>query len=196
MVVRAPVPVALDDASREAPTISLFELFTAFLMIGVLGFGGLAAIAYHVLVERRRWLSPKEFTEVFGVCSILPGGNILNAAVMLGDRYHGLSGIGVGLCGLLAAPIALLMLVVTTYDAFSSLPDVQAGMVGAASAAAGLIFGTAARLAQGAERTLASLLVVLATFVAVGVLRLPLWAAVGLVAPVSIAWSFHSARRR
>ena len=194
--MRAPSSTTPDAAPREPATISLFEFFTAFLIIGVLGFGGLAAIAHHVLVERRRWLSPKEFTEVFGVCSILPGGNILNAAVMLGDRYHGLSGIGVGLCGLLAAPLALLMLVVATYDAFSALPDVQAGMVGAASAAAGLIFGTAARLAQGAERTLASLLVVLATFVAVGVLRVPLWAAVGLLAPASIAWSLQAARRR
>ena len=192
----APVSLTPDEDSHQRPNVSLLGLFTAFLTIGVLGFGGIAAIAYHVLVERRRWLSPKEFTEIFGVCSILPGGNILNATVMLGDRYQGVLGVGVGLSALLAAPIALLLLVVTTYDAFAGLPDVQAGMVGAASAAAGLIFGTAARLAQGAERTAASLLVALATFVAVGVVRLPLWAAVGLVAPISIVWSLHAARRR
>ena len=74
------------SASTPSPPqpIPLLDLCTGFLMIGLLGFSGIAQSAQYVMVERRKWLSPKEFVELFGICAILPGGNILNASVMIG----------------------------------------------------------------------------------------------------------------
>ena len=112
---------------REEPRqISLFDLCTGFILIGVLGFGGLGPSSQYIIVERRRWLTAKEFVELFAVCAILPGGNIMNATIMLGARYHGVLGSVMAMASLLFLPLLILVGVVVTYDHFSYLPDVRA----------------------------------------------------------------------
>lgn len=184
-----------DTASPPSERISLGSLCTGFLMIGLMGFGGIAQSAQYVIVERRKWLTSKEFVELFGVCSILPGGNFLNASVMIGDQNQGLLGSVACLASLLLAPLLILLGVALAYDSFSYLPDVRAATAGGAAAAAGLIFGTAARLAKGVTPTVASIVAGVATFVVVGVLRLPMWVVVVVIAPVSIGWALMAGRR-
>jgi chromate transporter len=147
------------------------------------------------MVERNRWLDQKEFVELFGVCSVLPGGNFLNATVMLGDRYQGPLGSVVGLGALLLAPLLILMALAYSYDAFQHLPDVQAAVSGSAAAAAGLIIGTSAKLIHGLHRHWTSLLFGAVTFAVVGLLRAPLYLVVGVIVPVSIATSLLLRRR-
>jgi chromate transporter len=185
----------LTAQSHSSPRIPLSDLITGFLMIGLLGFGGIAQSAQYVMVERRKWLSAREFVELFGICAILPGGNILNASVMLGDRNHGPLGSVLCLSSLLFAPLGLLLVVALAYDTFSYLPDVRAATAGGASVAAGLIFGTAARLARGVSPTVASVLAGLATFGLVGVLRAPIWVVLVTIAPLTIGWALYGGRR-
>ncbi len=178
----------------DARPVSLRNLFTGFLLVGLMGFGGIAVSANYIIVEKRKWKTPKEFVELFGICSLLPGGNFLNACVMIGDENRGPLGALVCLGALLLAPLAILLMIAIAYDHFSYLADVRAATAGAASAAAGLIFGTAARLVRGVERTAASVVFGLATFIAIGVLRLPLWAVVLVICPVAIAWTIRAGK--
>ena len=53
--------------------VSKRELFFGFLKIGLLGFGGIAPWARHVIVEERQWVTDKEFAAILGVGQILPG---------------------------------------------------------------------------------------------------------------------------
>ncbi len=175
--------------------ISLIDLFTGFLMIGLMGFGGIAVSAQYVMVERRKWLTTREFVELFGVCSILPGGNFLNASVMIGDRNQGPLGSVTCLTALLLMPLLILLAIAVTYDQFSYLPEVRAATAGGAAAAAGLIFATAARLTRGVSPTVPLIVAGVATFVVVGVLRWPMWVVVVAIAPLSIFWSLYAARR-
>jgi chromate transporter len=170
------------------------ELFTGFLLIGLMGFGGIQASANYVIVERNKWLTPREFVELFGVCSILPGGNFLNATVMLGDRYQGPLGSVVGLCALMLAPLLILLALAYGYQTFSHIPDVQAAVAGAAAAAAGLIVGTSARLIVGLRRGWPSLVFGVGTFVAIGLLRVPLPWVIGAIVPASIAVALYQLR--
>jgi chromate transporter len=163
------------------------ELFVGFLLIGLMGFGGIQASANYVIVERNKWLTPREFVELFGVCSILPGGNFLNVTVMLGDRYQGPLGSIVGLSALLLAPLLILLGLAYGYQTFSHLPDVEAAVAGAAAAAAGLIIGTSARLIAGLRRGWPSVVFGVATFAAVGLLRVPLVWVLCLIVPLSVA---------
>lgn len=180
---------------RVRPRIGLWNFFTGFLLIGLMGFGGIVVSAQYVMVEHRKWLTPKEFVELFSICSILPGGNFLNASVMLGDEHQGPLGAIVCLASLLLAPLLILLAIALVYDQYSHLPDVRAATAGAASAAAGLIFATAGRLMKGVDKTLATLVFGLATFIAIGVLRLPMWVVVLVLCPVAISWTLWQGRR-
>lgn len=159
-----------------------------------MGFGGIQASANYVIVERNKWLTPREFVELFGVCSILPGGNFLNATVMLGDRYQGPLGSIVGLTALLLAPLAILLGLAYGYQSFSHLPDVEAAVAGAAAAAAGLIIGTSARLIAGLRKGWPSIVFGVATFAAVGLLRAPLAWVIGVIVPLSVAVALYRLR--
>ncbi len=188
----------MSTSSLVAPAqsrLSLWNLFSGFLMIGLLGFGGIAQSANYIIVDRRKWLTPKDFVELFGVCSVLPGGNFLNASVMIGDRNQGPLGSVVCLTALLLAPMLILLGIAVSYDAYSSIPEVRAATAGGGAAAAGLIFANAARLMRGAPRTLAAVVAGVATFVIVGPLRLPMWVVVLFVAPATVAWTLYRGRR-
>lgn len=184
----------MDTQAPVARHVSMRELFVGFLLIGLMGFGGIQASANYVIVERNKWLTPREFVELFGVCSILPGGNFLNATVMLGDRFQGPLGSVVGLTALMLAPLLILLALAHGYNTFSHLPDVEAAVAGAAAAAAGLIIGTSARLIAGLRRGWPSVVFGVATFAAVGLLRVPLVWVVGLIVPISVAVALYRLR--
>ena len=180
---------------EDARDVSLVDLCAGFLLIGLLGFGGLGASAHYIIVEKRRWLAPKEFVELFAICSILPGGNFMNATIMLGARYHGVLGSVMAMGSLLLMPLLILIVVAMTYDHYSYLPDVRAAMGGAASAAAGLIVATATKLGQGVVWRTAPICFAVATFVAVSYFRAPLWLVVLFLAPPSVILAIRNGRR-
>ena len=49
------------------------------------------AVAQRELVERKRWLTREEFLDLLSVAQVLPGPNIVNLSMMLGDRWVGSS---------------------------------------------------------------------------------------------------------
>ncbi len=175
--------------------VSLAELFKGFMIIGLLGFGGLAMSAYYIIVEKRRWLDKKEFSELFAICSILPGGNIMNATIMIGARYQGALGSVVAMSALLLMPLLILIALAMTYDHFSYLPDVRAAMAGAASAAAGLIVATATKLGLGVVWRVAPIVFAVTTFVAVSIFHAPLWMVVMTIGSLSILMASRAGKR-
>src|ERR1700674_5111313 len=78
------------DSAPDAPTLS--QLFLAFLAISLSGFGGTLPWAYRMVVEKRRWMSAAEFSEVFSLCQFLPGANVVNFSVVFGSRMRGVRG--------------------------------------------------------------------------------------------------------
>ena len=174
--------------------VSPRDLFLGFARIGLMGFGGVAPVARHVIVEERGWLDDRDYAAVLGVGQILPGANVLNASIMIGDRFCGARGALAAAFGLMAAPLAILIAVASLYAQFGSLPDVQAAVKGAAAAAAGLVVGTALKMARALKPDVAAALVGVAAFVAAGLMGWPLLAIVLILAPLAVAAAFW--RRR
>ncbi len=81
----------LDDGPRARPA-SPGDLFFTFNRLALQGFGGVLAIAQRELVERKGWLTRQEFVEMLALSQVLPGPNIVNLALMFGDRFFGLRG--------------------------------------------------------------------------------------------------------
>ena len=169
---------------QVAPT--RLALFLAFLKIGALGFGGVAAWARHVLVVERGFLGEKEFAERFGLASTLPGANTVNLATMLGERFGGVSGAGLALLGLMGAPLAILILVASLYARFGQLPDVKAALFGAAAAAAGVVMGTSLKILRALEPDVVAVLSTAAVCLA-AMAQVPMLAILALAIPLSVA---------
>jgi chromate transporter len=158
-----------------------------FLTIGLMGFGGVATAARHVIVERRKWMGEAEYANTLGIGQVLPGGNIINMTVMLGDRIHGVIGSCIALSGLMFMPLAILLSIATVYDQFSALPDVHAATMGAAATAAGLVVGMSIKMGRNLKLTLPRLAVSCIAVFCLGVLRLPLLQLLIILIPISCA---------
>ena len=170
---------------------TLWQLFTAFLEMTLSGFGGLLAWAHRTLVERRGWLGEREFAALLGLCQVLPGGNIINVGVFVGDRFHGLRGVAVVLAGLLVAPFVL-VLVVGGLVAIPAVAQVTGpALSGAAPVVAGMVLATGIKMARPYRSVPRAWLVAGLTLVAIGVLQLPLLLVIAVVGPLSVALAWR-----
>ena len=183
----------LGAAPRPRPA-SLADHYFTFNRLALQGFGGVLAVAQHELVERKGWLTRAEFVEMLALSQVLPGPNVVNLALMFGDRFFGLRGALAAVGGMLVVPLVIVMALTAAYAQFSHVPMVAGALRGMGAVAAGLILATAAKLA-GSLRTsrlgapLAGAFA-LATFATIALLRWPL---VGVIAglgsvAVALAW--------
>jgi chromate transporter len=154
--------------------------------IGLLGFGGVGPWARHVIVEQRRWLTDKELAEVLGVGQMLPGPNTMNAVVITGERFQGAPGVVSSLLGMMAMPLVIVTALAAAYDRFASIPEVQAGLIGAAAAAAGLVLGTALKMIRNIRLAPTACLVIALGFASIAVFGWPLVPVVIVLAPLAI----------
>jgi chromate transporter len=176
-----------DQQEEGRRSVSKRELFLGFLKIGLLGFGGIAPWARHVIIEERRWLTDKEFAAILGVGQILPGPNTMNASVMIGDRFQGIGGVLACLFGQMAMPLVIITSLAVAYQRFADVPEVKAALIGAAAGAAGLVLGTALKMAQKIKPTRLSLLIASLAFAAIGLLEWPLVPVMAVLVPLAIA---------
>jgi chromate transporter len=145
-----------------------------------------------MMVEERRWLTPEQFNETYALCAFLPGGNILNFSVIFGSRFRGPLGSLAAFAGLMGPPALLIMVIGAIYAHYGDLPVLRHMLTGVASAAAGLMMATVAKMARPLFRDRAVIrpLIGLATFISIGVLHWPLPLVLAAIVPVSlgIAW--------
>jgi len=121
-------------------------------------------------------MSPEEFNAQLGLCQFLPGPNVVNLAVVVGKRYQGLAGAIVAPVGLLAGPVAIVLLLASLYDAYGSLPLAQSMLRGIAAVGAGLLFAMAWRMGMAIKDKLAFLPFTIMVVAAIAWLRWPmLW---------------------
>lgn len=142
-------PLATQDTGQTGPA-SLTELFVAFTLLALQGFGGVLAVAQRELCERRNWLTPREFIDLLATAQVLPGPNVCNLSLMIGDRFFGWRGACVALAGMIAAPMALLLLLAWGLGHASAAPQaagwIRGALTGIAAVAAGQIIGTVLKL--------------------------------------------------
>jgi chromate transporter len=171
------------------PVPTLLEIFRAFALISLCGFGGVLAWSRRMLVDERKWMTPLEFSEAYALCQFLPGPNVVNLSVVFGRRIRGVVGAAVALAGLLGPPFVIVSLVGLAYAWFGEIAALQRMLVGIAAAAAGLVMATCAKMAIPLlkDRFGIAPLIALATFATIGVLRWPLPWTLAVLAPLSIA---------
>lgn len=173
----AAAPPPFDGADLRVPA-SAGELFRAFHALALQGFGGVLPVAQRELVERRRWLTQAQFVETLSLGQVLPGPNIVNMALMIGDRFFGWRGAVVALAGMMSVPTVLVLALAALYMRFADVPAVAGALKGMGAVAAGMIIGTALKLApvllQSPLGRPACLVIGGAAFASIALLRWPL----------------------
>lgn len=174
------------------------RMFGVFTRLALQGFGGVLAVAQRELVERERWMTQDEFLALLSLGQVLPGPNIVNMALIIGQRFFGWRGAAAALAGLMCAPLVIVLTLAALFGQISQSPAAAGALRGMGVVAAGLIIATALRLAAPLRRSPLGLVPCVAytalTFVTIGVLRWPLvWVVLGLgaLAVATAAWKLR-----
>jgi len=169
----------------------VLQIFLAFAKIGLTSFGGgLSGWMLREFVQRRNWLSEAEFLSGLALAQAFPGVNVVNLAIWVGFRLRGGVGALAGALGLVVPAMVLALVVVAAFATMAKSDSVHLALAGVAAAAVGLSLQTGLRAARRAARGVPALAVMVVTFVAIFLLRLPLLWVVGAMAPLSIGLAY------
>ena len=176
------------------------DLFWSFTWLALQGFGGVLAVVQRELVEKKRWMTREQFVEDWAVAQIMPGPNVVNLSMMIGDRHFGFGGALAALAGMLAFPTMVVLALAVLFASVADQPLAQGALRGMGAVAAGLIIATGIKLI-GALRgsamgTTACMLLAAATFVAIALLRWPLGWVLASIGGVGCAWAWHCLGRQ
>jgi chromate transporter len=131
---------------------SLASLFTSFVSIGMMSFGGgLAAWTRREVVQKRGWLDDKQFLSGYALSQLVPGATNVNLAVFIGTQMRGTAGAVACFCGLTALPVAIVLTLGFLYiQSHGSTGGawLSGALGGMGAVAIGLNLGTGARLAR------------------------------------------------
>ncbi|MDA7415941.1 chromate transporter [Xenophilus arseniciresistens] len=181
---------AAATGARPGPR-SLTDLYVSFTLLALQGFGGVLAIVQREIVEKKKWLTTEEFLEDWAVAQVMPGPNVVNLSLMIGDRHFGLRGALVALAGMLSVPLLVVLALAVLYAHYAAHPQVAGALRGMGAVAGGLVAATGIKLIT-ALRThplglplclgIVALMVLL-----IGIWRLPLlWVLLGVGLPACV----------
>ncbi len=175
------------DTPGLAPAPTSREIFMGFLGLGLTSFGGALPLARRTIVERHRWLTGAEFTDLLGLCQFLPGGNVINLSVALGMRFRGLRGALAGILGLIAGPSLVVIALGVLYEHTQDDPRIKHLFAGLAAAAAGLLIAMAVKILLPLRHDPRAAAIAALGFVSIALLRFPLLPTMLVLTPLSIA---------
>jgi chromate transporter len=191
------MPPDSPSAAVPAPDIasnppSLIELFLAFAKMALAGFGGVLYWARRGIVDQHRWMTADEFNDTYALCHFLPGPNIVNLSFVFGSRFRGIAGGIAAFSGLVGPPAVIAAILAALYIRFGEIDVLRRILAGVACAAIGLLIATALRMMMPLvkRRDIVGFALLVAVFIAIGVLRLPLAAVLLVAIPLSIAITF------
>jgi chromate transporter len=176
----------------DAPNPTELDLFLGFLGASIRGFGGVFVMGRRMLVEETRWLTADEFVDTLALCQFLPGANIVNVSVAVGQRFRGWTGSLAALAGIVVAPAAIAVGLAALYLRYAGVPQVSHAMGAVAAAASGLVIGTAIKMAGPVLRKdgVLAIPIGLGTLLAAGFAHWPLTVVLLVLGPagVGVAW--------
>jgi chromate transporter len=166
---------ALTEAAGDSRA-TLGAIFWTFLMAGAISFGG-GVVAYlrEYVVTEAKWLDDDGFLDALEISQTLPGLNSVNMSVIVGDRLRGVPGAAAAVLGLMLPGAIVVMGLGIAWQEQSHNPQVRFFLIGVAAAAVGLLTTVTLQLGRKQFAKPLDLGIILATFAAVSLLRVPLY---------------------
>jgi chromate transporter len=174
---------------------SFAEATRFWVRLGFVSFGGPAgqiAILHREVVERRRWLGEREFTDALNFCMLLPGPEALQLAIYLGWRLHGIRGGLVAGLGFIGPAIVLLLGLSWLYVRFGDLPAASGLLLGLKAAVLALVLQALVRIGRRALGSPLHVALAVGAFVALEWLHVPFPLIVLVAGLVGLASAWHA----
>ncbi|WP_052343746.1 chromate transporter [Bacillus massiliigorillae] len=110
----------------------LWDIFFVFFKIGPTTFGGgfaMIPIIEKEIVEKRKWLSKEEITDMFALSQSIPGAIGVNVATFIGQRVNGLKGALAAMIGISFPTFFIVLLLGLAYFSMADNQLLEAAFI-------------------------------------------------------------------
>ena len=140
------------------PRVPLTELAGLFLRLGIIAFGGPAAhiaMMRDEVVDRRRWLTDREFLDLVAATNLIPGPNSTELAIHLGYRHGGIPGLLVAGVSFIVPAALIVGSIAWGYARYGDTPQVGWLMYGIGPVVIAIVAQAIVKLSVSAVRGVA-----------------------------------------
>lgn len=137
--------------SSDVVPCSLREFVLYFVRLGTFGFGGPIALTGYMqrdLVEQRRWISARDYTEGLALAQLAPGPLAAQVAIYLGWVRAGLLGATLIAVAFILPSFLMVLALSALYVRFGGLPWMLGAFYGVGAAVIAIIARSAVKLAR------------------------------------------------
>jgi chromate transporter len=162
-------------ATAEVPSVRLQSIFLRFLTIGAMSFGGgIVAYLRRMLVDDTKWLTQQQFLSALELAQTLPGTNSVNMSVIVGDYLRGRLGALAAFLGLILPGSLLIYGLAVGSGVGSHHPIGHAALLGVTACAVGILSAITFKTGIRQFTRFPDVVLLVATFVGMSVLKIPL----------------------
>ncbi len=157
----------------------LKELFTIYLYCAKVGLftigGGMAMLPMmqREFVEDKKWMTEEELIDFFAIGQSTPGIIAINVSTFVGYKRCGVVGGFFGTLGMVTPSLILITLLASLINSIEDYPVVQKALKGVNVVVAALLTNVTYNFAKKTVKNWWSALILIASFVALFVLKLP-----------------------
>lgn len=131
------------------------DLLTAWIAVGTQSVGGGASTLLLIrreIIDRRRWITGREFAEAWALSQLSPGIHLVALAGLLGQRIAGWRGVVLSVGGMMVPAAIVTALMTAAYATIADQPLARAALAGMAPATGGMTIGLALQMTRDARR--------------------------------------------
>lgn len=152
-----------------------WDIFSAFVMIGSMTFGGgyaMLPMLTREVVEHHHWATQDEMLDYFAIGQCTPGVIAVNTATFIGYRRKGALGAAVATFGVVFPSLIIIILIAMLLSNFMEIVWIQHAFAGIRVAVCALIASTVWQLFRRNAKSWINVLIVVIAFVSVALLNL------------------------
>src|SRR5262252_3372814 len=151
---------------NDNPLIALAGYFALLSLFAVGGANAAIPEMHRISVEVMRWMSDRQFADMFAIAQITPGPNVI-LVTLIGYHVAGFAGAAVATVGMCGPTCVLAFLIARVWDRFKEARWRMAIQAGLVPVSLGLIGASAFLVARTADHTIyAALITALTALVA------------------------------
>ena len=138
-------------AEPEVTQAPLWDFLLYFLRLGTFGFGGPIALAGYMqrdLVEKRRWISKRDYLEGLALAQLAPGPLAAQLAIYLGWLRARILGATLVAAAFILPSFVMVLIISAFYVRYGGLPWMQSAFYGIGAAVITIIARSAIKLVK------------------------------------------------